>query len=234
MKQSATRLMTIISFLFLFVFSAQVHASGAKRPDMAAAEATQEMGANSGSNTDSTANVPTSNASAYSHIDTEKEVPQDLLKKAINYFDANKGKIKNQDYMIVIDYKQKSTKERFFLIDMVSGKVEKYLVAHGAGSDPDADGIATKFSDTNNSHMSSLGFFFTAETYFGSKGYSLKLDGQSPTNASARARAVVIHGAAYVTPGSVGRSWGCPALDLREYEDVINKVKGGALVYSAA
>jgi hypothetical protein len=227
MRQSVTRLLTVFSFLSFFVFSTQVHASGAKRPDLAA-EAAQEMG------TDGSANIQTANASAYTHIDTNKEVPATLLQKAINYFDANKSKIKNQDYMVVIDYSKKSTNERFFLIDMVSGKVEKYLVAHGAGSDPDADGVATKFSNTDSTHMTSLGFFITAETYFGGHGYSLMLDGQSSTNSNARARSIVIHGAEYVNPGSVGRSWGCPALSMREYEDVISKIKGGALIYSAS
>jgi len=233
MKQSAIRLMTIFSFLSFFAFSSQVHASGAKRPDMSA-EASQEVGVGTGSSTDGTANIPTANASAYAHIDTEKEVPQALLAKAINYFDANKAKIKNKEYMVVIDYKQKSTKERFYLIDMISGKVERYLVAHGAGSDPDADGIATKFSNTDSTHMTSLGFFITAETYFGGHGYSLMLDGKSSTNSNARARAIVVHGAEYVDQGHVGRSWGCPALSMRDYEEVIAKIKGGALIYSAA
>lgn len=227
MRQTITRLMMVFSFLSFFAFSTQVHASGAKRPDLAE-QAAQEAGLG-----DASASTPTANASAYAHLDPAKEVPSALLQKAINYFDANKSRIKNQEYMVVIDYKQKSTKERFFLIDMATGKVEKYLVAHGAGSDANADGIAEKFSNVDSTHMSSLGFFLTAETYYGSKGYSLKLDGQSPTNSNARARAIVIHGAAYVNPGSVGRSWGCPALSMREYEDVIERIKGGTLIYSA-
>ena len=58
------------------------------------------------------------------------------------------------------------------------------------------------------------------------------MDGKSPTNSNARARAIVIHGADYVNQGSVGRSWGCPALEMRYFEDVIERVKGGALVYA--
>ena len=57
-----------------------------------------------------------------------------------------------------------------------------------------------------------------ADTYVGSNGYSLRLDGLEPGfNAHARERAIVMHGAPYVnaqlasTQGRIGRSWGCPA-----------------------
>lgn len=80
--------------------------------------------------------------------------------------------------------------------------------------------------------MTSLGFFITAETYYGSNGFSLRMDGKSTTNSNARSRAIVIHGADYVNQSSVGRSWGCPALEMRFYQEVIEKVKGGALVYA--
>ena len=221
------RIVSLFLSLFLFVFTAQVHASGASRPNLG-----EETGV-----ADTTGSYDVADgaevSSAYSHIDPNKIVPQALLSKALNYFDKNKSRLSNQDYIVVIDYKQHNTKERFFLIDMSSGHVEPYLVAHGKGSDPSFSGYSTKFSDIDGSLMSSLGFFITAETYYGSNGFSLKLDGQSPTNSNARSRAIVIHGAEYVTPGSVGRSWGCPALEMRYFEDVIEKIKGGALVYSA-
>lgn len=223
------RLVTIFSFLFVFMFSAQVHASGAKRPDMGAEVAPDMTATMEGGETTA---APTENTSAYAHLDPENVVPKELLSKAVSYFDANKARLKNQEYIVVIDYRQRSSKERFFLVDMSSGNVETYLVSHGQGSDPGATGMASRFSDTDGSLMTSLGFFITAETYYGSNGFSLKLDGQSSTNRSARSRAIVIHGAEYVQPGSVGRSWGCPALEMRYHEDVIERIKGGALVYS--
>ena len=89
------------------------------------------------------------------------------------------------------------------------------------------------FSNTPGSEMSSRGFYLTAETYQGSNGLSLVLDGLSTTNSNARSRAIVIHGAEYVSPGSlIGRSWGCPALDMRYYIEVINQIKGGVLIYA--
>ena len=135
--------------------------------------------------------------------------------------------------MGVIDYKQHNSKKRFYVIDMESGRVEAYLAAHGKNSDPDFDGYATKFSNTPDSKKTSLGFFLTAETYYGSNGYSLRLDGLSATNSNARARAIVIHGAEYVAPGNkIGRSYGCPALEMRYHQELIDQIKGGSLLYA--
>jgi hypothetical protein len=168
-----------------------------------------------------------------SHIDRDKIIPARLLTKALDYYMANFNQIKNQRYLVVIDFKAHNSVERFYLVDVDSGDVETYLTAHGKNSDPDFDGYATKFSDTNNSNMSSLGFYLTAETYYGQNGFSLRLDGLSSTNSNARKRAIVIHGADYVQPGGkIGRSFGCPALEERYNKDVIERIKGGALIYA--
>lgn len=169
----------------------------------------------------------------YSYVDPDKIVPTNLLREAVAYYDANYEKITNQRVMGVIDYKQHNSKERFYIIDMESGRVETYLTAHGKNSDPDFDGYATKFSNTPDSNTTSLGFFLTAETYYGSNGYSLRLDGLSTTNSNARKRAIVIHGAEYVTPGpKIGRSYGCPAVEMRYHQELIDQIKGGSLLYA--
>lgn len=171
---------------------------------------------------------------AFDHLDPDQLIPQKLLKTALNYYDNNISKIKNQRFLTIIDYRQHNSKERFYLVDMQSGHVETYLTAHGKNSDPDFDGYATLFSNVEDSKKTSLGFFLTAETYFGSNGYSLRLDGLSSTNSNARLRAIVIHGADYVVPGDkIGRSYGCPALEMSIHQDVIDRIKGGSLIYSA-
>lgn len=172
-------------------------------------------------------------AQDYSHLDPDGLVPKNLLNEALNFYQQNQAKIKNSKLMGVIDFKVHNSKERFFLIDMESGFVETYLTAHGKNSDPDFDGYATKFSNVDGSLMSSLGFYLTAESYYGSNGYSLRLDGLSSTNSNARARAIVIHGADYVSPGGkIGRSFGCPALEERYHQDVIDRLKGGTLLFA--
>ena len=111
------------------------------------------------------------------------------------------------------------------------GKVERFLVAHGQGSDPSRTGYATRFSNENETHATSLGFFRTAETYDGKHGYSLRLDGLSATNSNARERAIVIHGADYVA--SLGRSWGCPAVEMSVRTRLIDMLKGGSVILAA-
>jgi hypothetical protein len=170
----------------------------------------------------------------YPDVDPHGDVPGDLLERALVYYDFNLELLDNDRYLTVIDFSQHSGKRRLYLIDMHDGSVERHVVAHGSGSDPDNDGVATKFSNVSNSHKSSLGFYLTAETYSGKWGLSLRLDGLSETNSAARPRAIVMHGASYVANGKSkqGRSWGCPAIPLSERNTVIPMLKEGSLMYA--
>jgi hypothetical protein len=170
----------------------------------------------------------------YNYVDPKKIVPTQALIDALIYFEQNKSSFKNQNYISVINFSQSSRTPRFYIIDLNSGGVWPIHVAHGKNSDPDHDGYATSFSNTSGSNKSSLGFYRTAETYNGSHGLSLRLDGLSSTNSNARARAIVIHGASYVSESSViqGRSWGCPAVTMGYRDQVIAALKGGSLIYA--
>ena len=124
-----------------------------------------------------------------------------------------------------------------WVFDMKTGALlYKELVAHGRNT---GENFATAFSDAMNSHQSSIGLFVTRDTYVGSNGYSLRLDGLEPGfNARARQRAIVMHGAPYVSQeiaarqGRLGRSWGCPALRQAVARNVIDTVRGGGVVFS--
>lgn len=170
----------------------------------------------------------------YEHLDPKHLVPDNLLEKAVLYFDENISKQKNQKYIGVIDFSKKSTKPRFFIVDMKTGEVMAVTTAHGKGSDKEHDGYAESFSNVSGSNQSSLGFYRTAETYSGKHGLSLRLDGLSSTNSKARSRAIVIHGADYVRDSAViqGRSFGCPAVSMKNRDEVINRLKGGSLIYA--
>lgn len=118
--------------------------------------------------------------------------------------------------LLVVDLGRPSKERRLWAFD-VSGPQPKLIledwVAHGAGSDPDKDGLATLFGNAPESGRSSLGLFQVAEAYVGKHGRSYRLDGLTKGwNDAARQRAVVFHPAAYVREGSVGRSLGCPAV----------------------
>jgi hypothetical protein len=139
--------------------------------------------------------------------------------------------------LTVIDYSLPSTEPRLWVFDTRTGALLfKELVAHGKGT---GENMAVHFSDEMNSHQSSLGLFVTRDTYIGSNGYSLRLDGLEPGfNSHARERAIVMHGAAYVNAefaarqGRLGRSWGCPALSEAVAHQVIDTVRGGGVVFA--
>lgn len=174
--------------------------------------------------------------SDYNHLDPKHLVPEQALKQALSYYDEIKDKISNPNYLTVIDYSQNSSQYRFYLVDMKNGGVETLKVAHGQGSDPNHDGWADKFSNKPNSKATSLGFYLTSSTYQGKYGTALKLDGLSTTNSNARSRAIVVHGAPYVTESAekVGRSWGCPALSKKVSARIIEAIKEGSLMYAWA
>lgn len=144
--------------------------------------------------------------------------------------------VKRPSLLTVIDYSRPSTQPRLWVLDLENHRqLFRELVAHGRGS---GDDVARAFSNDPGSHQSSLGLFLTGETYQGSNGYSLRLDGLEPgVNDRARERAIVMHGAPYVNPdtaktlGRLGRSWGCPALANGIARKVIDVIKEGSLVF---
>lgn len=161
-------------------------------------------------------------------------IPEDLKRKALEYFSANQDKIKNKNYIGIVDFTAHSSRARFFILNMQSGEVHAMRVAHGKGSDPDGDGYATKFSNVPESKASSLGFYLTGALYTGSHGKSMRLLGQSSTNSNALSRAVVLHESAYVREANMtqGRSFGCLAVSTTEIRTALNTLNGGALIYA--
>jgi hypothetical protein len=139
--------------------------------------------------------------------------------------------------LTVIDYSLPSTAKRLWVIDMIRRRVLWHeLVAHGEGS---GEVEAVAFSNQPGSRRSSLGLFRTEDIYRGRHGASLRLEGLEPgINDNAMDRALVIHGASYVssrvvsTFGRLGRSWGCPALDRRVSRTIIDRIKGGSAVFA--
>ena len=179
----------------------------------------------------------------YDYLDPADEVPRGLLEDAIIFFDVNEAVIPKNDYFVVVDLSKFSGDDRFFIVDLWTGSVEKHKTAHGSGSDPDHDGYAQMFSNVSGSLMSSLGFYLTGEIYDGSHIHSMKLDGLMPdgspnmmANTNARDRVIVVHEASYVSESNIGiqgRSSGCPALDPAVEVSVVDKIHDGSLFYIA-
>lgn len=141
------------------------------------------------------------------------------------------------DKLTVIDYSLASTQPRLWVFDLASGKLLfNELVAHGKNS---GKNYAYRFSNQLGSRQSSLGLFQTKDTYDGSNGYSLRMEGlDQGFNDKAMERAIVFHGAPYVNPkhvkkfGRLGRSWGCPAVNSGIAKKVIDTIKGEQLLFS--
>jgi len=166
-------------------------------------------------------------------------IDQEVLALALTARDCarEQGELKRSraDLLTVIDFSLASTERRLWVLDLDTEEVLFHeLVAHGKNT---GGNRAKEFSDEPGSLQSSLGVFRTARIYDGKHGTSLKLDGLEPgINGNARDRAIVMHGASYVSDafiaanGRLGRSWGCPALSEEVAADVIEAIAGGTLL----
>jgi len=180
-------------------------------------------------------------ASVYQHIDFGKKnsLSFDAFRNAYKgYLNLrNAGKLNsNKQLLTICDFTQSSSSPRLWIIDLKEKKViMNDYVAHGQGS---GEEFAKAFSNNENSHQSSLGFYVTGDTYLGDHGTSLRLYGMdNGFNSAAFDRAIVVHGADYVSPQFIssqkrlGRSWGCPAVSTKIAPRVINTIKDGTCLF---
>jgi hypothetical protein len=138
--------------------------------------------------------------------------------------------------LAIVDLSQPSVNKRLYVIDLEKQKLLlRTYVAHGRNS---GELYAKKFSNDISSYQTSLGFYQTLTTYQGKHGLSLKLKGlETGFNTNALDRAVVIHGADYVSEsfirknGRLGRSLGCPAVPYEIHKDLIETIKNGACLF---
>lgn len=163
----------------------------------------------------------------------------DVFEKALTGFNNLKksGKLAESTKLLTVcDFSLSSNVKRLWVINTENGEILfNSLVAHGKNT---GEEFATHFSNTENSLQSSLGFYITDTTYNGENGYSLRLLGMdSGYNDAAMQRAVVMHGADYVSEEfaaqhkRIGRSWGCPAVPRPLAEPIINTIKGQNVLF---
>ena len=147
------------------------------------------------------------------------------------------GRLSDRELLSIIDFTQSSRQKRFYTLDLKKKQVVfNTFVSHGRNTGTD---LAQRFGNEARSNLSSLGFYVTGETYTGSKGYALRLDGQEQGyNDNLRRRAVVMHDADYVSEawiksyGRIGRSQGCPALPKDVSRRVINTIKDHTAIFA--
>ncbi|CAN5221507.1 hypothetical protein BH09PSE3_BH09PSE3_10370 [soil metagenome] len=162
-----------------------------------------------------------------------------LMSRARSAVLEHRARISHVDRVGIVDFSQPSCVPRLFIVDLETGHIDRHLVAHGRGSDPAHTGWLQRFSNDLGSFASSKGAFVTAGNYVGAHGRSMRLIGLDHENSNANLRAIVIHGAPYVSAeiaretGVLGRSEGCFAVAPTSRETVLNKLGPGRLLYAA-
>ncbi|WBV59476.1 murein L,D-transpeptidase catalytic domain family protein [Chryseobacterium camelliae] len=188
-----------------------------------------------------TTNTVSSSEELYRSIAFEQghELNEEVFFKALTGFENLKkaGLLNHDSHLLTIcDFSMSSNTKRLWVIDTEEKKVLfNSLVAHGKNT---GEEFATHFSNTESSLQSSMGFYITDATYRGDNGYSLRLLGMDKGfNDAAYKRAIVMHGADYVSEEFVamhkriGRSWGCPAIPRDLTQPIINTIKGRNLLF---
>jgi L,D-transpeptidase catalytic domain len=169
-----------------------------------------------------------------------RAVPSDsaLLDIARRETERAGSKVWLKDMVGIADFSRPSAEPRFFIVDLVAGKVRPFLVAHGIGSDPEHDGFLKSFSNEPNSRATSRGAYITHTWYTGIHGTSMRLAGLDPDNSNAADRAIVIHGAWYANPemipqwGKLGRSEGCFAFPEGNLMEILARLGPGRLIFA--
>ena len=161
-----------------------------------------------------------------------------LLQRALDALDRHRGSISRPDTIGIADFSLHSRLPRFHLLNVADGTATSHLVAHGRGSDPTHTGWLERFSNEPRSQATSAGAYRTDALYVGEHGRSMRLEGLGPTNDNAAARAIVVHGAWYVSDeivthfGMLGRSEGCLAVANSSLDEVLGRLGPGRLIYA--
>ena len=165
-----------------------------------------------------------------------------LTKKAFEYAWKGyknllvRGAVVNSDVLSICDFSQSSRRKRLYVLNIREKKVlVNTYVAHGRNSGAE---YARSFSNSPDSHKSSLGFYITSKTYYGDHGLALKIDGvEKGINDNAYDRNIVVHGSKYVGDKFIrsnpfnGRSFGCPAIPAIQTQQIINTIKNGSCLF---
>jgi hypothetical protein len=161
-----------------------------------------------------------------------------LLVRARAALDRHKAIIPYRDRVALADFSVASRELRFHIVDLISGQSNSYLVAHGKGSDPEHSGFLQRFSNETGSLATSDGAYLTGEIYDGVHGAAMRLLGLDPDNSNAEPRAIVIHGADYVSEehiaawGKLGRSEGCFAVARHMLPQVLGMLGPNRMLYA--
>jgi len=168
----------------------------------------------------------------FNKIKKNSDVSERALSRTFKYYERNRYKKHlSSHYIAIADYTKTSMKKRLYIINLHSGKVECYLVAHGRNSGAKG-GRVWRSSNKLGTYMTPFGFFKigSKEGITVKKKYNyLSVEGLEEKNKSAKKRDILLHTANYVNWG--GKSYGCFAIKPQDKYQIFPKLKK-ALFYS--
>lgn len=168
----------------------------------------------------------------FNKVKRNSSVSQKALAKAFYFYENNRyEKRLSPNYIVIADYTKVASEKRLFLINLHTGEVRNYLVAHGLNSGERGDRVWNA-GNRLGSYKTPTGFFKigSKEGITTRKKYNyIALDGLEWKNRNARQREIILHTASYV--GKIGRSRGCFAIKPEDRRAVFSKVKR-ALLFS--
>jgi len=165
-------------------------------------------------------------------------LPPSLLPHALAALEQHHDSIADRRFIGIADFSLPSRTPRFYVVNLATGGTRAYLVAHGRGSDPSHTGWLEHFSNEPHSNATSAGAYKTGDVYVGSHGRSMRLEGLDRSNSNALSRALVVHGAWYVSErmigysGMLGRSQGCLAVADSSLPEIMAQLGPGRLIYA--
>ena len=135
----------------------------------------------------------------------------------------------NTDFCILIDMSIHSGAKRFYIWDFKKDKIiYSFLVGHGCGNKPWSYAFSKNnptFSNTVDSHCSSLGKYKIGERGYSNWGVHIKyvLHGLETTNSNALKRFIVFHSWEVVSdqevyPNGTPEGWGCPTISNNSFK----------------
>ena len=168
----------------------------------------------------------------FNKVKRTSNVSQKALAKTFYYYEQNRYKKHlSRDFIAIADYTKVSTQKRLYIINLHSGVVSRYFVAHGKKSGAKG-GRVWRSSNVYGTNMTPYGFFKVGVK----EGLTVKnrhrylpIEGLERKNRNAKKREILLHTASYVA--KQGRSNGCFAILPQDRWKVFPRLKS-ALLYS--
>lgn len=151
----------------------------------------------------------------------------ELIRKAKQLAAMAKKNGYNTDIAFLADMSVKSNKNRFFIVNLKTMRIEKTsLLAQGRGREK--LNLDKDYSNTPGSNLSSLGIYKVGKSYNGAFGHSYRLFGLEESNSKAFQRAIVLHAMGTIpdmeTNFPIWQSEGCPSVSPGMLKQVGNMI----------